>query len=87
MRGCPKPKRNQGRVFALGSNEAIQDPTVVTGTFLLNDTYANVLFDCRAERSFVSNKFRQLLKQKPMPLREMYVVEMVSGVTDGTREI
>ncbi|GKG21844.1 hypothetical protein Tco_0384439, partial [Tanacetum coccineum] len=31
-----------------------QNPSVVTGTFLLNDHYACILFDSGAEKSFVS---------------------------------
>ncbi|GJR52361.1 putative reverse transcriptase domain-containing protein [Tanacetum coccineum] len=33
------------------------DANVVTGTFLLNNRYASVLFDTGADRSFVSTAF------------------------------
>jgi hypothetical protein len=42
-----------GRVYALG-NERGEDPNVVTGTFLLNNRYASILFDTGADKSFVS---------------------------------
>ncbi|GJY44924.1 putative reverse transcriptase domain-containing protein [Tanacetum coccineum] len=66
-RNCPKLKnrRNgngngpaQGRAYALGGRDASPDPNVITGTFLLNDRYAKILFDTGADRSFVSNTFR-----------------------------
>lgn len=37
----------------MGKGEAVQDPTVVTGMFPLNNSYACVLFDSGAERSIV----------------------------------
>jgi hypothetical protein len=50
-------------VFALDAEAAQQNPRVVTGTFLLEDQYAFVLFDSGAERSFISLEFRPLLDQ------------------------
>jgi hypothetical protein len=58
---CPKRNVNQGaagnrargRVFAIGANEARQDPNVVTGTFLLNNCYASMLFDTGADNESV----------------------------------
>ncbi|XP_023747170.1 uncharacterized protein LOC111895314 [Lactuca sativa] len=35
-----------GRILSIGYKEAVADPTVVTVTFLLNITYACILFDC-----------------------------------------
>ena len=54
-----------GRILAIGHEEAMSDPTVVTGTFLHNNSYACILFDTGAEKSFVSHKFKHLLKQNP----------------------
>ncbi|GKF09991.1 reverse transcriptase domain-containing protein [Tanacetum coccineum] len=39
------------RVYALGGGEANEDSNVVTGTFLLNNRYAYILFDTNADRS------------------------------------
>lgn len=64
-RDCTKAG-NAGRVeriLAMGHEEAVADPAVVTGTFLLNNTYACILFDSGAEKSFVSHNFKHLLNQ------------------------
>ena len=71
----------------MGHGEAIKDPSVVSGTFLLNNTYACVLFDSGAERSFVSHQFKQLLKQTPHSLKDTYVVEMANGKEEHTNDI
>ena len=52
---------NTGRVLAMGQEEAVVDPTIVTGTFLLDNSYACILFDSGAERSFVSHAFKHVL--------------------------
>ncbi|XP_052623756.1 uncharacterized protein LOC128129118 [Lactuca sativa] len=68
--------RGSGRVLTLGQGEAVQDPTIVTGTFPLDNTYACILFDSGAEQSFISNKFKHLLKQQLQKLNEALTVEM-----------
>ena len=47
---------------------------------------ACILFDTEAERSFVSNKFKHLLKQQPQKLNETFMVEMDNGKTKSTGE-
>ncbi|KAJ9561552.1 hypothetical protein OSB04_006712 [Centaurea solstitialis] len=42
----------RGRAFVIGVEEAKQNPDVVTGTFLLNNYPASVLFDSGADRSY-----------------------------------
>ena len=54
-----------GRVLAIGHEEAMKDIAVVTGMFLLNNIYESILFDSGEERSFMSHKFKDLLKQNP----------------------
>nr|GEY96429.1 hypothetical protein [Tanacetum cinerariifolium] len=44
------------------------DSNVVTGTFLLNICYASMVFDLRADRSFVSSTFSALLDVAPSTL-------------------
>ncbi|GJT40672.1 putative reverse transcriptase domain-containing protein [Tanacetum coccineum] len=67
-RDCPKLKNNnrvnQGgngnalaKVYVVGRAGTNPDSNVVTGTFLLNNRYASVLFDTGADRSFVSTAF------------------------------
>nr|GEV49099.1 hypothetical protein [Tanacetum cinerariifolium] len=48
--------------YAIGGGGANPDSNVVTGTFLLNNYYASMLFDSGADRSFVSSTFSALLK-------------------------
>ncbi|GJT68992.1 hypothetical protein Tco_1028278 [Tanacetum coccineum] len=54
---CPKKVKQEevgevrGRAYAIKDDEP-QCPNVVTGTFLLNDHYASVLFDSGSDRSF-----------------------------------
>nr|GFA08303.1 putative reverse transcriptase domain, ribonuclease H-like domain, aspartic peptidase domain protein [Tanacetum cinerariifolium] len=72
-RDCPKLKnknegnRNaQGWVYAVGNAEkngnapVNPDSNVVTGTFLLNNRYASILFNTNADRSFISIAFSSL---------------------------
>ncbi|GJT63940.1 putative reverse transcriptase domain-containing protein, partial [Tanacetum coccineum] len=87
---CPKLKNQnhanpagnneaRGRTFALGEGEANQDSNVVTGTFLLNNRYASMLFDSGADRSFVSTTFSSLIDVVPNALDVSYAVELADG--------
>nr|GEX77029.1 putative reverse transcriptase domain-containing protein [Tanacetum cinerariifolium] len=91
-RDCPKLKNKyggnvnaQGWVYAVGNAEkkgnASRDPdsNVVTGTFLLNNRYASILFDTGADRSFISNAFSSLIDIVPTPLGNSYDVELADG--------
>ncbi|XP_024962510.1 uncharacterized protein LOC112502744 [Cynara cardunculus var. scolymus] len=69
----------RGKAFVIGAEEARHDPNVVTGTFLLNDHYASVIFDSGADRSFVSLDFRPLIHLNSKRLDEAYTIEMVDG--------
>ncbi|GJR23352.1 putative reverse transcriptase domain-containing protein [Tanacetum coccineum] len=69
----------RGREYALGGGEANLDSNVVTGTFLLNNRYASMLFDSGADRSFVSNTFSALLDVIPSTLDVSYAVEVADG--------
>ena len=88
-RDCPKAKNAGGarRLLAIGHEEAVADPTVVTGTFLLNNSYAFILFNSGAERSFVNQEFKHILNQAPQALKETFVIEMENGKTGTSREI
>nr|XP_043639059.1 uncharacterized protein LOC122610129 [Erigeron canadensis] len=82
--GPPQPRANQGqqargRVFALNSVEAANDPNVVTGTFLLNDHVATVLFDSGADYSFMSTNFLGILNAPTCYLHACYEIEVASG--------
>ncbi|GKD00128.1 putative reverse transcriptase domain-containing protein [Tanacetum coccineum] len=51
-------------------------PTVVTGTFLLNNLYAFVLFDSGSDRSFVDTRFSSMLDIDPVKIGASYEVEL-----------
>nr|GEU72779.1 reverse transcriptase domain-containing protein [Tanacetum cinerariifolium] len=46
----------RGKAYVLGGGDANQGSNTVTGTFLLNDHHAYLLFDSGADRSFVTVK-------------------------------
>ncbi|GJQ93553.1 putative reverse transcriptase domain-containing protein [Tanacetum coccineum] len=52
------------------------DSNVITGTFLLNNRYASILFDTGADRSFISTAFSSLIDIDPTPLENSYDVEL-----------
>ncbi|GJT36857.1 putative reverse transcriptase domain-containing protein [Tanacetum coccineum] len=68
-RECPKLKNNNNR----GTNP---DSNIVTGTFLLNNRYASVLFDTGADRSFVSTAFSSQIDITPTALDHYYDVKL-----------
>ncbi|XP_023754914.2 uncharacterized protein LOC111903370 [Lactuca sativa] len=87
---CPKLRSHEGigrgRAFVIGSGEAIQDPSVVSGTFLIDNLYASILFDFGADRSFITPTFRKLLSHKSSKLKEIYDVEIANGQFEKTYE-
>nr|GFB11140.1 hypothetical protein [Tanacetum cinerariifolium] len=99
---CPKLKnQNRGnqtrnktggnevtaKAYAIGGGGKNYDSNVVTGTFLLNNCYASMLFDSGADRSFVSTTFGALLDVVPSTLDTSYAVELVDGRTSETNII
>nr|GFC32141.1 hypothetical protein [Tanacetum cinerariifolium] len=67
------------RAYAIGGGGTNPDSNVVTGTFLLNNCYASMLFDSGADRSFVSTTFSALLDVEPSTLDTSYAVELADG--------
>ncbi|GJY83655.1 putative reverse transcriptase domain-containing protein [Tanacetum coccineum] len=95
---CPKIKNQncgnkarvpdaRGKAYVLGGGDANPDSNTVTGTFLLNDHHAYMLFDSGADRSFVSNTFSTLLDITPSALDVSYVVELADGRTSETNTV
>nr|GEV85241.1 hypothetical protein [Tanacetum cinerariifolium] len=95
-RDCPKLKtknggnRNaQGWVYAVGNakknrNASMNpDSNIVTGTFLLNNRYASILFDTGIDRSFISIVFSSLVNIDPTPLGSSYDAELADGKIVG----
>ena len=66
-------------MYAVGRREAQNDPDVVTGTFLLNNRYASILFDTGEDRIFVSTAFSYLLGIAPTTLDNVFDVELANG--------
>ncbi|GJS77478.1 putative reverse transcriptase domain-containing protein [Tanacetum coccineum] len=80
---CPKGRNQQNegarrRAYVVVENPQ-QNPNVVTGTFLLNDHYACILFDFGAEKSFVSSVFTPFIDIAPTALNTNYEVELADG--------
>nr|GEY09836.1 hypothetical protein [Tanacetum cinerariifolium] len=91
-RDCPKLKnkngvnRNaQGWVYAVGNAKKNEnapmnpDSNVVTGTFLLNNRYASILFNTDSDRSFISIAFSSLLIIDLTTIGSSYDVELADG--------
>ncbi|GJR39286.1 putative reverse transcriptase domain-containing protein [Tanacetum coccineum] len=88
---CPKLKNNNNRgnqvrnfnapakVYAVGHAGTNLDSNVVTGTFLLNNRYASILFDTGVDRSFVSTTFSSQIDITPSTLDHYYDVELADG--------
>ncbi|GKA64696.1 putative reverse transcriptase domain-containing protein [Tanacetum coccineum] len=81
---CPKKVKQEevrevrSRAYAIKDVEP-QGLNVVTGTFLLNNRYASVLFDSGSDRSFVDTRFSSMLDIDPVKINTSYEVELVDG--------
>nr|GEW40397.1 putative reverse transcriptase domain-containing protein [Tanacetum cinerariifolium] len=95
-RDCPKLKNKNGGnknahgwVYAVGNadkngNAPVNpDSNFVTGTFLLNNRYASILFDTGTDRSFISIAFSSLVNIDPTLLGSSYDVELDDGKIVG----
>ncbi|GJZ69020.1 putative reverse transcriptase domain-containing protein [Tanacetum coccineum] len=97
-RECPKLKNNnrgnQGgngnapaKVYVVGNAGTNPDSNIVTGTFLLNNRYAYILFDTGADRSFVSTAFSSQIDITPTTLDHYYDVELADEKIIGINTI
>nr|GEU66648.1 hypothetical protein [Tanacetum cinerariifolium] len=86
-RECPKLKNNNrgnpagngnalAKMYAVGHAGRNPDSNVVTGTFLLNNLYASIIFDTGADRSFVSTAFSSQIDITPTTLDLYYDVKL-----------
>nr|GEZ80443.1 hypothetical protein [Tanacetum cinerariifolium] len=75
------------RVYAAGHAGTDPDANLMTGTFLLNNRYASVLFDTSADRSFVSTTFSTQINITPSTLDHYYDVELADGGIIGFNTI
>ncbi|GJT16821.1 putative reverse transcriptase domain-containing protein [Tanacetum coccineum] len=98
-RKYPKLKNNNNRanqvgggnapakVYAVGHAGINPDSNVVTGTFLINNRYASILFDTGADRSFVSTTFSPQIDITPTALDHYYDVELADRRIIGLNTI
>ncbi|GJY62777.1 reverse transcriptase domain-containing protein [Tanacetum coccineum] len=85
---CRKTNINaQGRAYMLRDKNAHQDPNVVTGTFLLNQHLAKVLFDSGADRSFISISLASMLNIPSITIDTFYDIEMADGNLVSTNTV
>ncbi|GJT30539.1 putative reverse transcriptase domain-containing protein [Tanacetum coccineum] len=98
-RECPKLKNNKNhgnqvgndrapaKVYVVGRAGTNPDSNIMTGTFLLNNRYASILFDTSADRSFVSTTFSSQMDITPSTLDHYYDVELADGRIIGLNTI
>ncbi|GJW19007.1 putative reverse transcriptase domain-containing protein [Tanacetum coccineum] len=98
-RECPNLKNNNNHGNQVGGGNAPKpnvsvghagtnpDSNVVTGTFLLNNCYASILFDTGADRSFVSTAFSSQIDITPTALDHYYDIELADGRIIGLNTI
>ncbi|GJV82695.1 putative ribonuclease H-like domain-containing protein [Tanacetum coccineum] len=84
----PKAHNNaHGRAYLLRDKNAHQDPNIVTGTFLLNQHLARVLFDSGVDKSFVSISLASMLNILPITLDNTFDIEIADGNLVGTNTV
>nr|GEW70586.1 putative reverse transcriptase domain-containing protein [Tanacetum cinerariifolium] len=85
-KNCPKLKNHengnrngvaQGRSYALGGRDVSPDTNVITGTFLLNNHYAKIMFDTETLLKF----FPEDLLGIPPTRQVEFQIDFVSGAT------
>ncbi|GKE79493.1 putative reverse transcriptase domain-containing protein [Tanacetum coccineum] len=76
----------RGQAYAIKDAEQ-KGPNVVTGTFLLNNRYAFVLFDSGSDRSFVDTRFSSMLDIDPVKIGASYEVELADGRVISTNTV
>nr|GFC64168.1 reverse transcriptase domain-containing protein [Tanacetum cinerariifolium] len=99
-RYCPKLENNnnnrgnqvgtgnaQEKVYAVANAGTNPNANTVTGTFLLNNCYASVLFDTGTDISFVSTAFSSQFDIAPTVLDHDYAVELADGRIVGVNTV
>ncbi|GJW90218.1 putative reverse transcriptase domain-containing protein [Tanacetum coccineum] len=75
------------KAYAIEGGGANPDSNVITGTLLLKNCYASMLFDSGADRSFVSSTFSALLDVALSTLDTSYAIELADGRISETNVI
>ncbi|GKF01326.1 putative reverse transcriptase domain-containing protein, partial [Tanacetum coccineum] len=82
---CSRANNNaHERAYLLRDRNAHQDLNVVTGTFLLKQHLAKVLFDSGSDKSFVSISLASMLNSTPITLDTTDDIEMADRNLVGT---
>ncbi|GJY67425.1 putative reverse transcriptase domain-containing protein [Tanacetum coccineum] len=68
------------RAYDVGTTRINPNSNVVTGTFLLNNRYALILFDTGTDRSFVFTAFSSLIDIIPTTLDHGYDIELADEI-------
>nr|GFA39318.1 reverse transcriptase domain-containing protein [Tanacetum cinerariifolium] len=76
----------RGRAYAIKDVEP-KGPNMVTGTFLLINRYAFVLFNSGSDRSFVDTRFSSMLDIDPVKIEASYEVELDDGRVVSTNTV
>nr|GEV00656.1 putative reverse transcriptase domain-containing protein [Tanacetum cinerariifolium] len=89
---CPKKVKQEEVREVRGQAYAIKDAepkglNVVTGTFLLNNHYAFVLFDSGFDWSFVDTRFSSMLNIDSVKIGASYEVELADGRVVSTNTV
>nr|GEY12325.1 reverse transcriptase [Tanacetum cinerariifolium] len=71
------------RAYGLGTAGGNPNANVVTGTLLLNNHCASILFDTGADKRFMSTAFSSLININPSTLDYSYDVELADGQIIG----
>ncbi|GJV53233.1 putative reverse transcriptase domain-containing protein [Tanacetum coccineum] len=75
------------RGYTIGGGGTNPDSNIVTGTFLLNNYYASMLFDSGADRSYVLSTFSALLDVAPSTFDTICVVKLADGRISETNVV
>ncbi|XP_023754540.1 uncharacterized protein LOC111902976 [Lactuca sativa] len=60
------PSKPKGRSYQMTLNEAKEETNIASGTFLFNQIPVKILFDSRADHSFISHEFGRKLRLSPL---------------------
>nr|GEX96650.1 putative reverse transcriptase domain-containing protein [Tanacetum cinerariifolium] len=83
----PVIPKARGKAYTIGGGDANPGSNIVTGTFLLNNHYAYVLFNSGVDRSFMSTTFSTLLNVIPDTLDISYPIKLADGRIAKTNTI
>ncbi|KAI3806720.1 hypothetical protein L1987_22634 [Smallanthus sonchifolius] len=75
------------RAYALTEEEARGNPDVVSGTFLVNNEHAAILFDSCASKSFISNAFSRKLGCTINTIVKAFIVQTAVGKNSAVFQV